>query len=301
MEQIREIIINNLKKETKYSDTSIEKVIEQIERMKIKESKLFAKFLNKAFDEAGITYVKDLFELTPELAADYLKLNKTMIKNYTKDITKKIIDAMKIKYEKISNKKQATKREQITNTILKEIKDEEKILNLLKKEIIYREQYNNLSLIDKRIKRPFYCTNLNLNNEEINVLRNLLLGKITYDTADASFNKAIIKISKELEFFLKKLEYKSRINKEYLSLNEINLSLYNIRVLNILSIDYVSDLIELNNSIEFRHILKKFKEPIIKALSEKNIIIPNKIEELNEILKLENAGIKKQIKQGITK
>lgn len=61
-----------------------------------------------------------------------------------------------------------------------------------------------------------------------------------------------------------------------------------------MNINYVSELIELNNINETRHILNRIKKQIENVLQEKNIIIPKNIEELNEILKLENTGIKKE-------
>ena len=301
MEKIRDLVRENLKKETKYSDRTVDNVMERLERIPIKKSRLFAKFLYKSFDQAGIIFIGELLDLTLEQAMEILGLNKTMMKNYIKEMNKKVVEAAKTRQKNIKNKKKAIEIEPLAEIIIKNIKYDPHVLELLKKEMMYKEEYNNEPLEIQRRNRPFYYCNLNLNNDEISVLRGLLLGKLKYDTTDRKFNAAIIKISDELHFFIRKLQYKSTINKNYIDLEEINLTSNDIRILDRVGITTVSDLIELNNLKKERHTLNSLDKKIKDALAEVGIIIPDNKEEVEELLELENAGIIRQKTKRIVK
>lgn len=292
MEKIKEIIIEQLKETNKFSEKRIKEAINKIERMTIKKSTFFSKFLYKTFDAAGIIHVDDLFELTIEQACELLKLNTRMMKKYIKDIEEKIEDAIIRQDKKRSNKKQAINIENKLKIMIKEIKNNEGILKLLREEILYKETYNELNIGEQRIKKPFYYSKLDLNNYELSILRKILLKMDEYNTKDPMFNEAVVNIYKNLHFFIKKIQYKTIIDKNYFDLEDLNFSTSEIRFLNRLNINYVSELIELKNLSSTRHVVGKLKTSITNALYEKNIIIPKDINEINEVLIQENAGIK---------
>ena len=293
MEKIRDIVKNYIKEQTNYDEQEIEKIMTLIEKKEIRKSTFFSKYLYKIFDTVGIIYVKDLYVLTQEEVMKILGLTKFMVRGYIKDMNNKIIIAVKEREEYLKNKNKTIKSEPLITAIIKTIKLSPRFTALLKEEIIFREEYNNDPKEIQRRYKPFYCCNLNLNNKEISILRGLLLGKLKYDTNDRKFNAAIIKISENLHLFIRKLQYKSMINRNYLDLEEINLTSNDIRILDRAGITTVSDLIELNNLKKERHTLSSLEKKIKDALKEVGIIIPEKHEDIDEVFEKENAGIKK--------
>ena len=205
----------------------------------------------------------------------------------------KIIIAVKEREEYLKNKNKAIKSEPLITAIIKTIKLSPRFTALLKEEIIFREEYNNDPKEIQRRYKSFYCSNLELNNEELDILRGLLSETVEYDTNNRKFIIAILNITKNLQFYLKKLQYKTVINKNYLSLDELNLTPNEIRTLDRSGITNVSDLIELNDLKNKKHVLRPLDECIRKALKEVGIIIPEKHEDIDEVFEKENAGIKK--------
>lgn len=300
MEKIRDIVKNNIKEVTQYEDNEIEKIMTLIERKEIRKSTFFSKHLYKTFDTAGIIYVSELYDLTKEEVAKLLGLTNFMVKGYIKDMNEKIIVAIKDREEYLKNKETAHNSVPLIQSIIKTIKLNPRFTALLKEEIIFREEYNNDPKEIQRRYKSFYCSNLELNNEELNILRGLLSETVEYDTNNRKFIIAILNITKNLHFYLKKLQYKTVINKNYLSLDELNLTPNEIRTLDRSGISNVSDLIELNNLKEQRHVLRPLDESIRKALREVGIIIPNKHEDIDKVFEKENAGIRKPKRKRIT-
>ena len=288
MEKIRDIVKNNIKEVTQYEDTEIEKIMTLIERKEIRKSTFFSKHLYKTFDTVGIIYVSELYDLTKEEVAKLLGLTNFMVKGYIKDMNEKIIVAVKDREEYLKNKEKAHDSIPLIQSIIKTIKLSPRFTALLKEEIIFREEYNNDPKEIQRRYKSFYCSNLELNNEELDILRGLLSETVEYDTNNRKFVIAILNITKNLHFYLKKLQYKTVINKNYLSLDELNLT------------PNESDLIELNNLKEQRHVLRPLDESIRKALREVGIIIPNKHEDIDKVFEKENAGIRKPKRKRIT-
>ena len=293
METIKDIIIKDLQKRKLFTKKEIKDAINKIERMPIKKSTFFSKALYKTFDEVGVEIVSDIFNLKSLETCKLLKITNSMLKQYIKDIESKITAALIHYNRKKIKKKQAIHTERKLRIIIDTIRQDETLINLLREEIIYQEKYNDLDVSEQRITKPFYYCKLILTNYELYILRKYLL-KTIEPSNEESFFEAIINIYYNLHFFIKKIQYKTIIDKNYYDIDELNFSRDEIRLLNRMNINYASELIELNNINETRHILNRIKKQIENALQEKNIIIPKNIEELNEILKLENTGIKKE-------
>ena len=291
METIKDIIINDLEKRKQFTKKEIKYAINKIERMTIKKSTFFSKAMYKTFNELGIEYVYEIFSLNSKEASKILKITNSMLKQYIKDIESKITAALIHYNRKKIKKKQAIYTERKLRIIIDTIKQDETLVNLLREEIIYQEKYNDLDVSEQRITKPFYYCKLNLNNYELYILRKYLL-KTIEPSNEESFFEAIINIYYNLHFFIKKIQYKTIIDKNYNDLEELNFSRNEIRLLNRMNINYASELIELNNLNETKHILNRIRKQIENALQENNIVIPKNIEQLEELFIQENAGIK---------
>lgn len=291
METIKDIIIKDLENRKKFTKKEIKYAINKIERMTIKKSTFFSKAMYKTFNELGIEYVYEIFSLNSKEASKILKIKNTMLKQYIKDMEIKITNALINFNRKKVKKKQAIHTERKLRIIIETIKHDNTLINILREEIMYQEKYNELDIVEQRIKKPFYYCKLNLNNYELYILRKYLLNQVE-PSNDEKFYEAIINIYNNLHFFIKKIQYKTIIDKNYYDIDELNFTKDERLLLNRMNINYVSELIELNNLNETRHILNRIRKQIENALQEKNILIPKNIGQLNELFIQENAGIK---------
>ena len=295
MEKIEDIILENLKNEKTYNEEIISKALKQIERLEIKKTNFFSKFFHKRLDDGKIIYVRDFFNLTIREANIILKIGEPMIKYYIGEITTKIEEAINKKEINKTKRNNASTANKKILLIINNIKENETIANILKKEILYEEKYNDLSDENKTLTKPFYYSALNLNNYELSILKKYLLNQIEYSN-DEKFLDALINIYNKLMFFIKKLEYKSIIDKKYYNLEELNLQNKDIKTLNRMGIYHVSDLIDLKNAKKMKKYPKKMIEDITIILNENGIIIPYNLEQINEILKKENKKEKRIVK-----
>ena len=291
METIKDIIIKDLENRKKFTKKEIKYAINKIERMTIKKSTFFSKAMYKTFNELGIEYVYEIFSLNSKEASKILKIKNTMLKQYIKDMEIKIVNALINFNRKKVKKNQAIKLERKLRIIIETIKHDNTLINILREEIMYQEKYNELDIVEQRIKKPFYYCKLNLNNYELYILRKYLLNQVE-PSNDEKFYEAIINIYHNLHFFIKKIQYKTIIDKNYYDIDELNFTKDERLLLNRMNINNVSELIELNNLNETRHILNRIRKQIENALQEKNILIPKNIGQLNELFIQENAGIK---------
>ena len=295
MEKIEDMILENLKNEKTYNEEIISKALKQIERLEIKKTNFFSKFFHKRLDDGKIIYVRDFFNLTIREANIILKIGEPMIKYYIGEITTKIEEAINKKEINKTKRNNASTANKKILLMINNIKENETIANILKKEILYEEKYNDLSDENKTLTKPFYYSALNLNNYELSILKKYLLNQIEYSN-DEKFLDALINIYNKLMFFIKKLEYKSIIDKKYYNLEELNLQNKDIKTLNRMGIYHVSDLIDLKNAKKMKKYPKKMIEDITIILNENGIIIPDNLEQINEILKKENKKEKRIVK-----
>ena len=295
---IKEIIIDDIKKENIWSEEEINKRIEQLGNQPIEKSKLLNKHFNKNLKAKNIKRTEEFFNLTPQEAKEIFKISLLVTKNYIKSLSNKIITALlKINKNKII-KTSALEIHPKLIELINKIKKSPRISECLKEDMIQKEKVNNEDPIEHLTSRKFINTRLDLNSEELAFLRRYLLNEISLKELETSKNKIkyynyIPKIYNELTYYIRKLKYKEILKQNYNNLEELGLTKADISTLKRNHITKIADIIDYSEKeiLKLPMIGKRISIKIFNALEEKNIILLSDKERLKNILEYENANI----------
>lgn len=274
--QIRNIIIEKLDKMNICDKELLLAAIKKIEKKEIKNNILFTEHLSKALIENEITYVKDFLNLTIEEATNILKIENKLTENYIKSIIVKlaqIIIKYRDKHQYIVKSKEIHPK---LKNLIENLKEDKEILRMLKEDIFYREQINLLDKNDLKNTKKWKNSRLELNNNELNLLRKYIEEKITEEDIMNNLNnqKGIINIYEKLVEYINKIEYKKTIAQEYDKIESLELSKNDINALKRNQLFTVGDIIEYTKD-EFKQLrligTVAFKN-ITLNLEEKNIL-----------------------------
>lgn len=295
---IREIIIDNIKKENICSEEELNKRIKQLEQQPIEESKLLNKHFNKSLKEKNIKTTEDFFNLTPSEANKIFKKSILLTRNYIKSLSTKITKALLKHNKNTLIKAKAQNQHPKLIELINKIKQSPKLSECLKEDMIQRERINNVDPLEQLTTRKFINTRLDLNSDELALLRRYLLEEIELKDLEKSKNKIkyynqLTTIYEELIHYIKKLKYKEILKLNYNDLKELGLTKSDINALKRNHITKIEDIIEYSEKemLKLPMIGNIITIKIIKGLQEKNIILLNDKEKLKDILKYENANI----------
>lgn len=274
--QIRNIIIEKIDKMNICDKELLLAAIKKIEKKEIKNNILFTEHLSKALIENEIIYVKDFLNLTIEEATNILKIETKLTENYIKSIIVKlaqIIIKYRDKHQYIVKSKEIHPK---LKNLIENLKEDKEILRMLKEDIFYREQINLLDKNDLKNTKKWKNSRLELNNNELNLLRKYIEEKITEEDIMNNLNnqKGIINIYEKLVEYINKIEYKKTITQEYDKIESLELSKNDINALKRNQLFTVGDIIEYTKD-EFKQLrligTVAFKS-ITLNLEEKNIL-----------------------------
>lgn len=281
--QIRNIIIEKIDKMNICDKELLLAAIKKIEKKEIKNNILFTEHLSKALIENEIIYVKDFLNLTIEEATNILKIETKLTENYIKSIIVKlaqIIIKYRDKHQYIVKSKEIHPK---LKNLIENLKEDKEILRMLKEDIFYREQINLLDKNDLKNTKKWKNSRLELNNNELNLLRKYIEEKITEEDIMNNLNnqKGIINIYEKLVEYINKIEYKKTIAQEYDKIESLELSKNDINALKRNHLFTVGDIIEytkdefkqlrLIGTVAFKSITLNLKEKNISFSQEKKL------------------------------
>lgn len=294
---IREIIIEKLK-EVNISDEHIEEILKNYEKKIITSEEIFSYYYYKKLYICEIIYMKNLFDLTMQDATLSLMSTKNILMRYIKKI---ILDIFKIQIQLKEQEQQSIivkDNHEKLKTLLNQIKSDPLMSEILKEEILYKQNINNLNEENNNRRKQWKYSRLNLNTFEINLLRKYLLNNFNIEELDKHPDKqecykAIINIYINIKYYIKKIQYKQILNKNYLEIENLNFSTRELNMLRKNCIFIVSDIIEYSKEEidELPFLGNHTKEKIYTKLEEKNIILLPDEAEIEEKLQIDNAGI----------
>ena len=281
--QIRNIIIEKLDKMNICDKELLLAAIKKIEKKEIKNNILFTEHLSKALIENEITYVKDFLNLTIEEATNILKIETKLTENYIKSIIVKlaqIIIKYKEKHQYIVKSKEIHPK---LKNLIENLKEDKEILRMLKEDILYREEINTLDEKESKNIKPWRNSRLELNNNELNLLRKYIEEKITEENIIRNLNnqKGIINIYEKLVEYINKIEYKKIITKKYDKIESLELTKNDINALKRNQLFTVADIVEYSEKefsqlrligiVAFKNITSNLKEKNISFSQEKKL------------------------------
>ena len=164
--------------------------------------------------------------------------------------------------------------------------------------MIHREKINELDKRELLTVKKFINSRLNLNNEELALLRRYLLNEISLEELETSKNKTkyyeqITNIYNELKYYLKRLEYKEILSQNYNDLEKIGLTDAEKNTLRRNHITKIGDIIEFSEKeiLKIPNVGKMICAKILVFIEEKNIVLLTDKDRLINVLNYENANI----------
>lgn len=275
------------------------KALPEIQNTKLNQIEKLPSKIIVTLEEYNITTLKKLLNLTKEQTFDLLGLNSKneddiyiLIDKIKKPLINKLNELKNIK--EINDK--SLRYHTTITTILNDIQNK-KINNYLQKEIqllelIYTNETNKKST-------------LNLDKEAFDILKIYINTPKPYEEIATNLNKKtkIIQILEELINFKNKTQYLCILEKNNITLEDLNISEDLNRIIKRNNITTIRDLL-LHSEEDLNNIflgITTMTDKILKKLNNKNIILLNDKNKLKETLKLENAGLnhKKQLESSL--
>ena len=294
---IKDIIREVINEEKIINEEHINRILDNIEQEKIKNSELISRYYKRKMNGKKLIYIKDFFKLNIEEAKELLGSGDTttyfLIKSLTTKISLKILKIKTISDNKNKAKSIHKKIEELLDKL------DTSLVDKLKKEIAYKEMYNNLDPLEQEKIKSFKYTKLRLNEKELKILKNYLQKSATINyinnIEDNDVYIGIINIYNEIKSIIIREEYKKIVHKNYKYIEELEISNKTRNALKRNNIFYVKDLIEYTEEelMEAQSLGISIVENILDKLKEKNILLLDKQEEILNNLNYENANIKK--------
>lgn len=289
--KIKEFIIRILQSR-EYSSEEITKILEIYQSQTIKEAKLFRLGITEHIKEKNIIYVEQFLNQTIQEASKDTGVTTETIKNRIKTICLKLIELIEERRKEVNIIEKIKQTEHRLIELINKIEKNPKLLQYLKEDIICSEN------------SKWKNSRLFLDIEEIIILRNYIRKNIDHEilirkTDEYKVYKQINNIYTNLNYYIKRLEYKKIVNQNYYELKSINLINSEQNSLKRNNILCVSDILEYTEEeLETLPILgEKTLKKILEELDKRNIHLLCHKEIILANLKEENANIKVKQKQ----
>lgn len=285
-EIIRELLTQN------YTEEEIIGVITTYGKYLIEDIELFNTAQIKKFKENNIIELKDYMNKTEEEISNILYFPKKSRGAKTRKIIKQIREIL----QKLKNETDIIKNIELYHNnllnLVKQIKENRKLLNMLRDDIIASQNLEQANWIHSR---------LNLNKQEIDMLRDYLNEQIKLENIASNPNiyeigLIIINIYNNLSYYIKKIQYKEIVDQFFYELETIGLTKSEQYAYKRNNIFYVSQILEYTEEELLK--LPKFGNTTYNKtmleLQKYNIYMFWEKEKIIENLEQENAKIKIQ-------
>jgi hypothetical protein len=298
--KVSEIIKKNMLECETFNEKQIERIISDFEKKYISDlSTIFRSHYIRLLNNNKILLIEEFFQLETKDATKKLQTTEQILNAYLKKfsitLNKQIIENI----EKQDKRKIAQEYHKKIKEIIEKINDNPNLRKKLNEDIFQRKIYNESNNENQKYgKKSFKNVNLNLNNDELNILGKYLTADIKFEQIE-NLNKnpytLLENIYNSINNYILKIKYKEILKENYEKIEDLDLTISEIRALKRYSIFEVADLIEYNEEdFDKLHLSnKRINEIIKKELIKRNIIFFSNMDLIKENIQQENANIKR--------